>query len=147
VVSNQLAPDASKRFVHGSDLREYVGAVSLVLDHALEAADLALDPAQSLQVPFLYRRIDRHRVSLGLCSVSGTLFVVVRVGHQQSDGPRGRPRSMSRRGFAGPDRGKAGHVFQPRTPPVKVCIPPIPMSTVDRVRGNACETPVGANGS
>src|SRR6266508_2647113 len=40
--------EALERGVHGGDLREDVDAVTVVLDHALDAAHLALDPVQAL---------------------------------------------------------------------------------------------------
>ena len=41
--------DLVQRGVDRRDLGEDVDAVAIVLDHALDAADLALDPAQALE--------------------------------------------------------------------------------------------------
>ena len=45
--------DAAKSTGHGTDLGEDVDALLLLLDHAVNASRLALDPAQPRQVPVL----------------------------------------------------------------------------------------------
>ena len=44
------AADLVERRLHGADLGQDVDAVAIVVDHALDAADLALDAAQPLDV-------------------------------------------------------------------------------------------------
>src|SRR6266542_6603382 len=60
VIAHELAPDASQGLVDGGDLREDVGAVAALLDHALDPADLPLDAAQALEVLRLRRRGHGH---------------------------------------------------------------------------------------
>jgi hypothetical protein len=40
--------DLLERCLDGGDLREDVDAVRILVDHSLQTADLALDPAQSI---------------------------------------------------------------------------------------------------
>ena len=49
VVAQHLLLDAPQRRADGGDLRDDVDAVAVLLDHAGEAAHLALDAAQALQ--------------------------------------------------------------------------------------------------
>src|SRR5512133_4165172 len=49
VVVEQAERDLVERGAHGADLGEDVDAVAIVLDHALDAADLAFDAAQALE--------------------------------------------------------------------------------------------------
>jgi hypothetical protein len=45
--------------VYRRDLGEDVGAIAILLDHALQAPYLALDPAQTLEIPVFDLWIDR----------------------------------------------------------------------------------------
>ena len=58
MVAHQFSSDRSQRFVHRGDLRHHVGAISILLDHFLQPADLAFDPPQPFQVARLDLRID-----------------------------------------------------------------------------------------
>ena len=49
VLTQYLLLDAPQCRANGGDLRDDIDAVAVLLDHAGEAADLALDPAQALQ--------------------------------------------------------------------------------------------------
>src|SRR5207302_6207922 len=49
VVVDQAEGDLVERRLDGRDLREDVDAVALVLDHSLDPADLALDPAKAVE--------------------------------------------------------------------------------------------------
>src|SRR6187401_969984 len=53
VVIEDLEGEALERRVHGSDLREHVDAIAVVLDHPLDAAHLALDPVEPANQRFL----------------------------------------------------------------------------------------------
>jgi hypothetical protein len=48
VIPQDLLLDAAKRRPHGRDLGDDVDAVAVLVDHLGEAADLALDPAETL---------------------------------------------------------------------------------------------------
>jgi hypothetical protein len=62
VLVEEPEPDALQRLRHRDDLREHVDAVLVVVDHALEAAHLALDAAQPPAVVLLLEAVapDRH---------------------------------------------------------------------------------------
>src|SRR5215212_11415539 len=49
VVVEELEREALERRVHGGDLREDVDAVPVVVDHALDSADLAFDAVEALR--------------------------------------------------------------------------------------------------
>ena len=53
VVVEDLEGDALERGRDGADLRKNVDAVTLVLDHFLDPANLSLDPVQALDEPRL----------------------------------------------------------------------------------------------
>src|SRR5215217_1155313 len=53
VVVEHLEREAFEGRLDGSDLREDVDAVAVVLDHPFDAAHLALDPVESLRQHFL----------------------------------------------------------------------------------------------
>lgn len=57
VVVEQSQGDLVKRGVDCGQLGQDVDAVAIVLDHALDAADLSLDPAQALEELVLARRV------------------------------------------------------------------------------------------
>jgi ethanolamine utilization protein EutQ (cupin superfamily) len=65
VVPEQLAADCPEGFLHRRHLDEDVRAVAVSLDHSLQAANLALDPAKPVQVLRLDLRIDADGLSLG----------------------------------------------------------------------------------
>ena len=62
VVAQQLPADAAQRLLHRCDLRDDLRAVAILFDHLLQAADLALDAAQPLEVRVLDFGVDRFRV-------------------------------------------------------------------------------------
>src|SRR5262249_60657771 len=49
VVAQDLVLEPAQGGAHGGDLRHHVDAIAVVLDHAGEAAHLALDPAEPLE--------------------------------------------------------------------------------------------------
>ncbi len=49
VVVKQTERDFVKRGLDGANLSEDIDAVAVLLDHALDAADLAFDPAQAVE--------------------------------------------------------------------------------------------------
>ena len=49
VVVEQAERDLVERRLHGGDLGEHVDAVAVLVDHPLDAADLAFDAAQALE--------------------------------------------------------------------------------------------------
>ena len=65
VIAQQLPSDAAQRFLHRRDLRDHVGTVTIFFDHLLQAADLAFDAAEPLEVGVLDLGID----GLGMVSV------------------------------------------------------------------------------
>ena len=65
VVVQQPERDLVQRGLHRADLRDHVDAVTVVLDHAFDAAHLALDPAQPFQELLL-----RGGVAARICGVS-----------------------------------------------------------------------------
>jgi len=64
VVAKELAGDGAQGLLHGGDLHEDVGAVTVALHHLLQASYLALNAAQALQVPRLGARLDGDSFSL-----------------------------------------------------------------------------------
>jgi hypothetical protein len=54
VIAQDLLLDAVQRRTHGTDLRQHIDAVAVILDHAGDAADLALDAAEPGKLGFLY---------------------------------------------------------------------------------------------
>jgi hypothetical protein len=58
VIAHQVAGDSAERFLDTGDLRDDVGAVAIVFDHLLQAANLAFDAAQALEVSGFQLRID-----------------------------------------------------------------------------------------
>ena len=57
VIVEQPEGDLVEGGLHGGDLGEHVDAVAVVLDHALDAADLALDPGEAVEELRLGRRV------------------------------------------------------------------------------------------
>src|SRR5207342_3164153 len=53
VIAQRLLLDAVERSAHGADLRQHVDAVAILLDHAGDAAHLALDAAEPGELGFL----------------------------------------------------------------------------------------------
>ena len=49
--------------MHRCNLRQDIGAIAIPFYHALQASHLTFDPAQTLEVAFLYGRIDRDRLA------------------------------------------------------------------------------------
>src|SRR5205085_110648 len=62
VIPQQLPPDAAQRLLHRRDLRDHVRAVAVLFHHLLQAAHLALDAAQPLQVGVLDGRFNTLRM-------------------------------------------------------------------------------------
>jgi len=58
----QTEPNALERLAHRGDLRQHVDAVLVVVDHPLQAAHLALDPAQPVPEVVLFHGVATHRV-------------------------------------------------------------------------------------
>jgi hypothetical protein len=58
VVAHQIAGYAAEGFLDAGDLRDDVGAVAIVFDHFLEAADLAFDAAKAVAIGVLELGID-----------------------------------------------------------------------------------------
>ncbi len=52
--------DLLERGAHRRKLGQNVDAIAIVLDHPLQAADLPLDPTQSLQLVFSTLRTSMH---------------------------------------------------------------------------------------
>src|SRR3954452_25387899 len=67
VVVDEAERDLVKRRLYGGDLDQHVDAVTVVLNHALHAADLSLDPAQTLEELVLRGGIAAGRCSGRLC--------------------------------------------------------------------------------
>ena len=84
VILHQVARDAAQRLLHRGDLGDDVGAVAVILDHFLQAADLPFDAAQPLPIAFLERLIDRQRFVAGahLASAVGRCSFPLRPGAQ-----------------------------------------------------------------
>src|SRR2546427_6334276 len=63
MIPHQLPPDAAKRFVDRGYLGQNVSAVTVLLHHFLQSANLPFDPAKSRKVPRFYFRIHGNRLS------------------------------------------------------------------------------------
>jgi hypothetical protein len=61
VISQQRLPYPAQCFLNGGDLNDDVGAVTLLLHHLLEPANLAFNPSQPLQVRAFDLRVDANR--------------------------------------------------------------------------------------
>jgi len=72
MVAHQFARHASQRLLHRGYLRHDIGAVAILLNHPLQSAHLSLDPAKSLYVAILYRRIDCNRLARIIAVVRST---------------------------------------------------------------------------
>src|SRR5215469_3913036 len=64
VIFEQPERDRLQRAGHRGDLGEHVYAVDVLLDHPLQPPDLALDPAQTVEVGVLVLRITAHAVTI-----------------------------------------------------------------------------------
>ena len=62
VVSHELARNASQRLLDRGDLHEYIGTISIFLDHFMQATHLPFDPAQARQIGRFCARVDGHGV-------------------------------------------------------------------------------------
>src|SRR2546430_13040498 len=60
VIPEQDQRDALQPCPGGVDLRQHVDAVAVLLDHLLDASDLALDPAQASDYAGLVVAVSRH---------------------------------------------------------------------------------------
>ena len=87
----------------GGDLGEYVDAVDVLVDHPLEAADLALDPAQPLEVLVLLLVVAVHAVRRGgaRSSVTGAVYRGLSAGQGPAVVAAARPRWSSSASVAG----------------------------------------------
>src|SRR5579863_469290 len=65
VIFHEGAGDAAEGFLDGGDLGDDVGAVAILFDHLLEAADLAFDAAEAIEVGFFDLRFDFDGFSSG----------------------------------------------------------------------------------
>lgn len=50
VIAHEISRDASQSFLDAGDLRDDIGAVAILFNHFLEAANLAFDAPQALEV-------------------------------------------------------------------------------------------------
>jgi len=60
VIFEQAEGDRLQRPGDGGDLSEYVYAVHVFVNHALQTSDLALDPAQALEVGVFVLAVSAH---------------------------------------------------------------------------------------
>ena len=60
VVAHQVSGYAAEGFLDAGDLRDDVGAVAIVFDHFLEAADLAFDAAEAVAIGVFQPGIDSN---------------------------------------------------------------------------------------
>src|SRR5215475_3041176 len=67
MVFEQPKRDCLQRSGHRGDLSEHVDAVDVLLHHPLQPPDLALDPAQTLEVGVLVLRITAHAATIRAC--------------------------------------------------------------------------------
>ena len=95
VVAHQISGYASQGFLDAGDLRDDVGAVAIVFDHFLEAADLAFDAAKAVAIGFFQVGIDGDCFSRFAGDVAGA------VGGLRLDG------SFTQKGF------RCGHHIYP----------------------------------
>ena len=65
VIAHEFAANGPQRFVRGRDLRQDIGAVAIVLDHFLQAADLPFDPPEPLEVASFGVGVDGHGFPAG----------------------------------------------------------------------------------
>src|SRR5690606_19203313 len=91
MVPQQLTADTAQRFVHRRNLRQHIGAVTILFDHFLNPAHLALDPLEPCQVFRLefgfhfHRLTDRRRAG---ASAVVTRFVTYRFLHSHGSHDR-----------------------------------------------------------
>ncbi len=67
VVAHELPADRPERLVHRRDLRKDVGAIAVLVHHALQAAHLAFDAAEAVAVPLFRIGIDGKRAPARCC--------------------------------------------------------------------------------
>src|SRR5581483_2802346 len=70
MVSHQGAAHRAQRLLHGGNLHQDIGAVSIFADQALQAAYLTFNAAQPLQIGKLNFRIHRQGFAGGGCSAA-----------------------------------------------------------------------------
>jgi hypothetical protein len=58
VIAHEISGDAAQSFLDAGDLGDDVGAVAIFFDHFVEAANLAFDAAQALEVSGFQLRVD-----------------------------------------------------------------------------------------
>jgi hypothetical protein len=75
VIAQQNLADATQSLLDGGNLGEDVGAVAVLPDHALEAADLAFNPAQALDQGCLHFGVSVHELYLERNAASRRLLV------------------------------------------------------------------------
>ena len=73
VIAHQVSGYAAQGFLDAGDLRDDVGAIAVVIDHFLEATDLAFDAAEAIAIGVLELRID----SCGFPGLAGWAGAVV----------------------------------------------------------------------
>ena len=72
MVAHQVPRHTSERFLHRGDLGNDVGTIAVLLDHFLESADLAFDPAKPVLICLLDLRIDANRFA-AIAGFAGTI--------------------------------------------------------------------------
>jgi hypothetical protein len=71
MVSHELLPYCTQRFVHGRDLREDVGTVPILLDHLLKTTHLPLNAPKPLKITLFAIRVHAHCLPIrGFCQAS-----------------------------------------------------------------------------
>ncbi len=73
MVAHQVAGDAAEGFLDAGDLRDDVGAVAILFDHFLEAAHLAFDTAEALEISVFQLRIDGDGFAALGCDGAGAV--------------------------------------------------------------------------
>ena len=63
MIPHQLAPHGSQRLVGRRDLRQDIGAVTILLDHLLQPAHLPFDTPQSGEIAHLACGVNREGLS------------------------------------------------------------------------------------
>jgi hypothetical protein len=61
MISHQVSGYAAERFLDAGDLRDDVGAVAILFDHLLQAADLAFDSTETVAVGLFQAGVDSDR--------------------------------------------------------------------------------------
>ncbi len=73
MILHQVACYAAQRFLNGSDLGDDVRAITVSLDHFLQATDLPFDAAETILICFLQARVYAYGLASSGTGLAGAI--------------------------------------------------------------------------